>query len=140
MKKSYVLMGSIFVFFMVLFFSLWSGFPKEQAGLLATTTLCGMLWMTQAIPIPATSLLPFALLPLFQTLSDKEVATAYGHHMILLLLGGFLLSRSLECSGVHKRFALTMIRMCGLRGPRIVLGFMIASACCVNESSNPGSG
>ena len=77
--------------------------------------------MTQAIPIPATSLLPFALLPIFQSLSDKEVASAYGHHMILLLLGGFLLSRGLECSGVHKRFALTMIRMCGLKGPRIVL-------------------
>lgn len=112
------------------------GLSDPQCGLVAITLLCAVWWVSEAIPIPATSMIPFALFPFFQILKHKEVAASYGHHMILLLLGGFLLSKGLEASGVHKRFALGMIRMCGLGGKRLVLGFMLASALCSMWISN----
>ncbi|MEC7987747.1 MAG: SLC13 family permease, partial [Myxococcota bacterium] len=112
------------------------GLTLPQSGLVGTTILCGFWWVTEAIPIPATSMLPFALFPFFQVLDHKQVASSYGHHMILLLLGGFLLSKGLESSGVHKRFAMWMIRMCGTGGKRLVLGFMLASAVCSMWISN----
>ena len=95
----------------------------------AVTTLCACWWVTEAIPIPATSMIPFAALPLGNVLSHKEVANAYGHTLILLLLGGFVLSLAMERSGAHRRLALGMVRMAGQdSNKRLVLGFMVATA------------
>ncbi len=106
-----------------------SGLATPAAGTAAVTTLCAVWWVTLAIPIPATSLIPFAVLPLLGILDRKEVATAYGHPMIMLLLGGFLLSTAMERSGAHRRLALGMVRAVGGDGGRrLVLGFMIACA------------
>jgi len=70
-----------------------------------------------------------ALLPFFGVLSAEQVAEAYGHKLVLLLLGGFLLSKAMERSGAHRRIALKMIKICGGGGDRpLVLGFMLASA------------
>lgn len=86
-------------------------------------------WMFEPIPIPATSLLPLALLPLFGVLDAKEVGAAYGHPLVLLLMGGFLLATALEKSGAHRRVALTMVRAFGnTSARRLVFGFMAASA------------
>ena len=65
------------------------GLNAPQCGLVAITLLCAVWWVSEAIPITATSMIPFALFPFFQILKHKEVAASYGHHMILLLLGGF---------------------------------------------------
>ncbi|MGK7876300.1 MAG: DASS family sodium-coupled anion symporter [Xenococcaceae cyanobacterium] len=101
----------------------------EQCWTVAVTTLCAVWWSFEPIPIPATSLIPFAVFPIVGVLSDKEVATAYGHHLILLLLAGFVLSTAIEKSGVHRRLAIGMIRLVGGSGGRtLVLGFMLASA------------
>ncbi|MEM6786672.1 MAG: SLC13 family permease [Myxococcota bacterium] len=95
----------------------------------AITGLCATWWVTEPIPIPATSLLPFGLLPLTGVSSHSEVATAYGHSLILLLLGGFILSTAMEKSGAHRRLALGMVRLVGgVGGRRLVLGFMLAAA------------
>ncbi len=103
---------------------------SNQAALCGgITTLCAVWWVTEPIPIPATSLIPFALFPLLGVLDHKGVATAYGHSLILLLLGGFMLSMGMEKSGAHRRLALGMVRMVGgVGGKRLILGFMIASA------------
>ncbi len=86
-------------------------------------------WMFEPIPIPATSLLPLALLPLFGVLDAREVGAAYGHPLVLLLMGGFLLATALEKSGAHRRVALTMVRAFGSNSARrLVFGFMAASA------------
>jgi len=86
-------------------------------------------WMFEPIPIPATSLIPLALLPLFGVLNAKEVGAAYGHPLVLLLMGGFLLATALEKSGAHRRVALTMVRAFGdSSARRLVFGFMAASA------------
>ena len=104
------------------------GLPASACWCAAITLVCALWWVTEPIPIPATSIIPFATFPLVGVLSHKEVATAYGHHLILLLLGGFILSTAMEKSGAHKRLALGMVRLFGKGGGRgLVLGFMLAS-------------
>ena len=77
----------------------------------------------------ATALLPFIVFPLAGVLSHRDVAASYGHTMILLLLGGFLLSAAMERSGAHRRIAVLLVRAVGGRGQRrVVLGFMLATA------------
>jgi len=94
----------------------------------AITLLTVIWWVSEAIPIPATSLVPFALLPLFGILDHKAVASALGSHVILLLMGAFMLSKSLEKSGAHERLAVYMIRLVGVSsGRRLVFGFMLAA-------------
>jgi len=86
-------------------------------------------WMFEPIPIPATSLIPLALLPASGILTPQEVGAAYGHPLVLLLMGGFLLATALEKSGAHHRVALTMVNAFGnTSARRLVLGFMTASA------------
>ncbi|MCB9745265.1 MAG: SLC13/DASS family transporter [Alphaproteobacteria bacterium] len=108
----------------------WSGGLAVPAALTAgVTVLCAVWWVLEPIPIPATSMLPFVLLPLTGVVTHAEVASAYGHHLILLLMGGFILSTAMERSGAHRRLALGMVRLVGGRGGRrLVLGFMLASA------------
>ena len=73
-------------------------------------------------------MIPFVAFPFAGVLSNKEVAQAYGHWLILPLLGGFLLSAGMEKSGVHRRIALGIMRMVGTGGPtRIILGMMLAT-------------
>ncbi len=108
----------------------YSGEHSTQACLtLAITIWVVIWWMFEPIPIPATSLLPLALLPLFGVLSAQEVGAAYGHPLVLLLMGGFLLATALERSGAHRRIALTMVRAFGGNSSRrLVFGFMAAAA------------
>ncbi|WP_246722570.1 DASS family sodium-coupled anion symporter [Aliikangiella sp. G2MR2-5] len=95
----------------------------------ATTLLCAVWWIFEPIPIPITSLLPLAIFPLTGVLKPSEVAQAYGHYLILLLLGGFILSQSMSYSGAHRRIALIMVNLFGGSSPRrLVMGFMAASA------------
>jgi len=106
-----------------------AGLPTKAAWCAAVTGLCAVWWVTEPIPIPATSLIPFALFPMVGVLDHKGVATSYGHSLILLLLGGFMLSMAMERSGAHRRLALGMVRLVGgVGGRRLVLGFMIAAA------------
>jgi sodium-dependent dicarboxylate transporter 2/3/5 len=94
----------------------------------AITLLTVIWWVSEALPIPATSLVPFALLPLFGIIDHKAVASSLGSHVILLLMGAFMLSKALEKSGAHERLAVYMIRLVGVSsGRRLVLGFMLAA-------------
>ena len=94
-----------------------------------TAVICVMWWIFEPIPIPVTSLLPLALMPLFGVLTPAETGAAYGSPLILLLLGGFLLSRGMESSGAHRRLALGVVRLVGSDSPRrLVIGFMLAGA------------
>jgi len=90
-------------------------------------------WVTEPIPIAATALLPLSLFPLFDVLDSKQVAQAYGSPLIILMLGGFILSKGMESTGTHRRLAVAMIRSCnriagGSNDRALVAGFMLASA------------
>ncbi len=100
------------------------------------TTLCASWWILEPIPIAATSIIPFAAFPLLNVTDHKSVAGAYGHHLILLLMGGFVLSRAVETVGAHRRIALGMVRLTGGGSRNVVLGFMMASALCSMWISN----
>lgn len=101
------------------------------------TLLCAVWWVFEPIPIPATSLIPFALFPLVGVLTAAEVGQAYGDKLILLLMGGFMLSSAMEKSGAHRRLALNMVRLFGgTSSRRLVFGFMAAAACLSMWISN----
>lgn len=85
-------------------------------------------WMTEAAPIPVTSLLPLVLFPLFGMGTMGEVAAPYADTVIFLVMGGVILGLATEKSNLHMRVALLTIRLVGTKPSQIVLGLMIASA------------
>ena len=104
--------------------SSYYGQPVDAAITTGVAVLCVVWWIFEPIPIPVTSLAPMALLPLLGVLTPREVAIAYGSPLILLLLGGFLLSKGMESSGAHKRLAVGVVRAVGADKPhRLILGF-----------------
>jgi len=106
-----------------------AGYPAEAAQTLGVTMLCVVWWIFEPIPIPATSLLPLTLLPLFGVLDRQGLSGAYGHPLILLLLSGFLLSTALEKNGAHRRMALGLLNAIGSdSSKRVVIGFMLVAA------------
>ena len=109
---------------------MWTTSLPTSAAICAGVSLWTALWwVLEPVPIPVASLLPLALFPLFGVLSHEQVAAAYGHKLILLLMGGFVMSTAMERSGAHRRVAGILLRFVGTRSPsRLVLGFMVASA------------
>jgi len=109
--------------------ALAAGLDGDSVIVLAVAVLCMLWWIFEPVPIPVTSLLPLAILPLAGVLTPAQVGQSYGSPLILLLLGGFLLSRAMETSGAHRRIALGMIQAFGADSPRrLVFGFMTAAA------------
>jgi sodium-dependent dicarboxylate transporter 2/3/5 len=114
---------------LVFFFLSFSGWDVKACWTGAITAVCAVWWIFEPIPIPATSLLPLALLPVFGVLTPSEVGSAYGSPLVLLLMGGFILSTAMEKSGAHRRVALNMVNLFGgSSSQRLVFGFMAASA------------
>jgi len=96
MKSNVSLIGGV-IFAAAIGGSLWSaGFPAAACWTAAITTLCGVWWVLEPIPIPATSIIPFALLPLAGVMDHREVAASYGHHIVMLVIGGLMLSAGME--------------------------------------------
>jgi sodium-dependent dicarboxylate transporter 2/3/5 len=94
---------------------------------LASTIWIAVWWMTEAIPIPATSLLPIILFPLTNGLDIGATTSSYGDGTIFLFMGGFMIALAMEKWNLHKRIALTIISVIGTNTDRIVLGFMVAT-------------
>ena len=104
------------------------GLDQPIVWTIAITALTAFWWVTEALPIPATSIVPFALFPLAGVLDQRQAAAALGSYVIVLLMASFMLSKALEKSGVHERLALYMIKLVGASGRRLVIGFMLAAA------------
>jgi len=105
------------------------GWAKEGAMAAGLTLLCALWWVFEPIPIPATSMIPLGVFPLLGILDGKQVAQAYGDPLILLLMGGAMLSKAMEKSGAHRRLALYMVNLFGGHDQRrLIFGFMVASA------------
>ena len=116
------------LFILVLVATAYSSLPMPARVVAATAVLMTSWWLTEAIPIPATALLPLALFPVFHVSSMQNVATSYANHLIFLFLGGFLVAASIQRWNLHKRIALNLIVRIGSSPARIILGFMLASA------------
>ena len=106
-----------------------AGLAPDAAICAGVAIICATWWIFECLHIAAVGLVPFVVLPLAGILTHREVAASYGHTMILLLMGGFLLSAAMERSGAHRRIAVMMVRAVGgAGGKRLVLGFMLATA------------
>ncbi len=105
------------------------GWEPAITWCIAIALWCTSWWILEAVPIAVTSMLPLAVFPLVGVLTPEQVAQAYGHPLILLLMGAFILAQALEASGAHKRVALGMVNLFGGHSPRrLLMGFMAAAA------------
>ena len=85
-------------------------------------------WMTEPIPIPATSLLPLVVLPLVGAGNPTVVGGDYFNHIVVLLLGGFIVAMGIERWDLHKRIALNVVVRVGTEPRALIFGFMAATA------------
>ncbi len=126
------------VVFVLLFLSVPDSYTTHE-GTLANLGLAGSIsaglagwmavwWLTEAMPLSVTALLPLVVLPLSGAFAMKTASAPYAHPLIFLFLGGFLLALALERCGLHRRFALVTLRAVGQRPDRIVGGFMLVTA------------
>jgi sodium-dependent dicarboxylate transporter 2/3/5 len=104
------------------------GLSKEANAILASTLWVAVWWITEAVPIAITSLLPVVLFPLTGGLELAETTASFGHRYIFLYIGGFILAIAIQRWNLHKRIALNIIQIIGTNVKSIILGFMIATA------------
>lgn len=113
---------------------------KESANaVIAVAAWMILWWITEAVSISVTALLPLLLFPLLQVMPIADVGANYGSPIIFLFFGGFVLALALEKVNLHKRIALNIIRLTGTTPNKVVLGFMIATASLSMWISNTAS-
>lgn len=112
------------------------GLSAAGQAVLSVAAVMAVWWITEALPIPVTSLLPLVLFPLLGVLPMAASAAAYADQLVFLFLGGFIIALGVERSGMHRRIALRIILIMGEGPSRIVLGFMIATAALSMWMSN----
>lgn len=140
MSKRYLgLLSGPSAFFIIYFFVDTPGLTPEAKAVLASAAWVAIWWVTEAIPLAATALLPIVLFPLSGGMSLKETTTPYGHPYIFLYLGGFMLAIAIEKYNLHKRMALNIIQFIGTNVIYIILGFMVATAFLSMWISNTAS-
>lgn len=113
---------------------------KESANaVIAVAVWMVLWWITEAVSISVTALLPLLLFPMLKVMPMADVGANYGSPIIFLFFGGFVLALALEKVDLHKRIALNIIRLTGTTPNKVVLGFMIATASLSMWISNTAS-
>ncbi|MFT5369796.1 MAG: sodium-dependent dicarboxylate transporter 2/3/5, partial [Candidatus Latescibacterota bacterium] len=102
-RQTVGLFVGIFLFLLMIILPVPNGLSPEAMRAGAVTLLMATWWMTEAIPIFATALVPLALFPLMNVIDAKTVAANYGHNYVLMLLAGFFIAKAIEIHGLHKR-------------------------------------
>jgi sodium-dependent dicarboxylate transporter 2/3/5 len=131
MKLSKNIIGLILgplVFSLILLFFEADGLSFEAKCILASTAWMAVWWVTECVPISVTALLPIVLFPLTGGMDLSTTTAAYGHKLVFLFVGGFMIALAIEKWHLHKRLALNIIRMTGSNKSRVILGFMLATA------------
>ena len=105
-----------------------AGMSDSAYDILTATLWIAIWWVTEAVPIAVTALLPIVLFPLTGALDISTTTASYGHKYVFLYMGGFILAIAIEKWGLHKRIALHIIKFIGTNVKRIILGFMVATA------------
>lgn len=125
-QKAGLILGPL-LFVLTLLFLEADGLSSSAVAVLASTLWIATWWITEAVPIPATSLLPLVLFPITGGLDGGTTASSYGDNTIFLFMGGFLIALSMQKWNLHKRIALFIINAVGTSTEQIVLGFMVAT-------------
>lgn len=118
---------AVLAFLTILFWPNWHDLQPSGQRLAAVAALMAICWMTQALPLEVTSLLPLVLFPLLGIQSAKEVAGTYFTDSSFLYLGGFIIALGIERWSLHRRLALTIVAGLGVGRRRLVLGLMLAT-------------
>ena len=134
--------GIIFgIFLFSIFF--YTSPPKDLEYIAWVTAGVAVLmtvwWVTEAVPIYATGLVPLVLFPILGLFELKEVSSSYAHPLVLLFLGGFIIASAMESSGLHKRIALKILSFSGTSPSKIIAGFMFSTAILSMWVSNTAS-
>lgn len=127
-KRNIFLVLGPLVFLILQTFDPPSGMPESAFSMLGITFWMAIWWVTEAIPIGVTALLPIILFPLTGAVDLSSTTASYGHKYIFLYMGGFMLAIAIEKWNLHKRIALQVIRIIGTNVSKIILGFMVATA------------
>ncbi len=120
-------MGLGVILALAVFFLMPSDLPYNTRGTAAVAVLMAVWWMSEAIPIAVTALLPLALFPLLDLAAIKDFSGKYTDPTIFLFMGGFLLALAMQRWNLHKRVALWVLVAMGSSPKMLVLGFMIAT-------------
>ncbi len=107
-----------------------SGLPHAGRAVAGVGVLMALFWVTEALPIPVTALLPIVLFPLLTggVVPVRAATAPYAHELIFLFMGGFMLAMAMQRWGLHRRIALRTILLVGTEPARLVAGFMLAAA------------
>ncbi len=100
----------------------------EASKILGVALWMILWWITEVVSISVTALIPLTFFPLLSIMSIKEVAPYYGHPLVFLFFGGFIMALALEKVNLHRRIALNIINFTGPQPSRVILGFMISTA------------
>lgn len=98
---------------------------KVTAGM---TAWIALWWMTEVVPLYVTALIPLIVLSFTGSMGLDRISLSYGHRIVFLALGGFILAAAIEKWHLHKRFSLFVLKFCGAKPRNIIGGFMLASA------------
>jgi sodium-dependent dicarboxylate transporter 2/3/5 len=124
--------------FIIIFADLQPGNPAVTRTL-AVGLLMAVWWITEALPLAVTSLIPVALFPVLGIMNGQAVSATYFNHVIFLFLGGFLIALAMERWNLHRRIALKILLITGVSPGRILMGFMLATAFISMWISNTAS-
>ncbi len=116
------------LFLVMLFMPTPSAMEPAAQKMAAVACLMATWWMTEAIPIPATSLIPIALFPLMGIMHTKKAAAPYASHLIFLFMGGFIIALAMQRWNLHRRIAMNIVKLVGFSPGRLIFGFMAATA------------
>ena len=107
-----------------------AGMNREAFIVAGLVVLMAAWWMTEALPLTATALMPFVVLPFAGVMNARDTASAYYSPILFLLLGGAFIALAIERTGLHRRLALAILNAIGGRGGQagLLLAFMIAAA------------
>lgn len=122
------LLGGPLAFLLLFLMEAPAEMSASAQAVMACTAWIAIWWVTEAVPIAAAALLPIVLFPLTGALDMKTTVTGYSHPYIFLFIGGFMLAIAMEKWQLHRRMALLIIRTVGFSKPRIIMGFMVATA------------
>ncbi len=128
MAARWGLWGGLAVFAVLLVLPPPDGMPVSAWRVTALAALMATWWMTQALPLTATALLPFVLLPLFGVMTASDAAAAYYSPILFLVLGGAIIALAIERTGLHRRLALGIVKRGGTTPGAMLLAFMVATA------------
>jgi len=100
----------------------------ETTATLSVAIWMAIWWISEAVPLAVTALLPVALFPILGIMDGQMVSATYFNHVIFLFIGGFLIALAMQKWDLHKRIALRILLFTGTKPARILLGFMLATA------------